>query len=180
MKPAISRRDMYESVVFHMKDMGFEYVSTRRGRADDLFHIDGRGVVGRGTTTSSPVGEQHLREIHETVYLKKSKDRWVHFSYGGYTREARMFANRIGIGIALFEFHEDKRISPRSTTARSLCRRKPAERWKVHAVWAVALLVALTLLVGAVVTFPVVGWTLVAVAVLVVVGFMLSIVDPKR
>ncbi|WP_139282028.1 hypothetical protein [Rhodococcus zopfii] len=96
LKPAIGHREMYEAVVVHMKDMGFEQISTRRGKIDDLFHIDGRKVVGRGTITRTPISEPHLREIYETVYLKKGEDQWVHFSYGGYTQAARSFADTVG------------------------------------------------------------------------------------
>ncbi|RVW03246.1 hypothetical protein EF834_08740 [Rhodococcus spongiicola] len=163
---------MHESVAFHMGDMGFESVSTRAGWTDDLFHVDGRRVVGLGTITRSPVDEQHLTGIHQTFYLGKTNDRWVHFSYGGYTSEARSFANRMGI--ALFEFDGDGRIVALSRLARSFYRRKPTERWKVRAVQEVARFAALSLIMGVVLTFPVVGWTLLALAALLVAGKVYS------
>ncbi|RVW04228.1 hypothetical protein EGT50_07155 [Rhodococcus xishaensis] len=158
--------------------MGFESVSTRLGWTDDLFHVDGRRVVGLGTITRSPVDEQHLRGIHETVYLGRTNDRWVHFSYGGYTHEARSFANRMGI--ALFEFDGNGRIKALSGLARSFYRRKPTERWKVRAAREVVKFVALSVFVGVMIWFPVVFWTLLALTALLAAGKVYSLVVPTR
>ncbi|WP_139191112.1 hypothetical protein [Rhodococcus tukisamuensis] len=175
MKPAISRRHMFEQVVHHMKDMDFTGVSTRRGKADDVFHVDGKGVVGRGTVQTSPVNATQLESVHKDMYSKKSADRWVHFSWGGYTKDAQTFAN--ARGIALFEFQSDGRISPLSKRAAGMYRRKPSERWKTRAAWAVVVLVAIGAFVGALILFPAVRWVLGIIAVTLVLGLVAMVID---
>ena len=174
-KPVISRRDMYDWIVHHMTDMGFERVSTRRGKTEDLFHVDGKGVVGRGTVQTEPVSAGQLQVVHKDVYLKKAKDRWVHFAWGGYTKDAQSFAN--AKNIALFEFHNDGPISPTSKPASVMYRRKPSERWKTQAIWAVVVLAALAALVGALVLFPAVRWVLGVIAVVLVLSVVVKILE---
>ncbi|TSD40524.1 hypothetical protein FFI94_033095 [Rhodococcus sp. KBS0724] len=175
MKPAISRRDMYEWVIHHMTDMGFERVSTRRGKTDDLFHIDGKGVVGRGTVQTDPVSGWQLQTVYKDVYVKKAKDRWIHFAWGGYTKEAQSFAN--ATNIALFEFQNDGPISPASKRAAAMYRRKPSERWKTQAIWAVVVLAAVAALVGVLVLFPAVRWVLGVIAVVLVLSVVFKILE---
>ncbi|WP_152442274.1 hypothetical protein [Rhodococcus ruber] len=174
MKPALSRREMYEPVSAHMQDMGFDRVSTRRGNTDDLFHIDGHDVVGRGTTTPTPIDEHHLRQLHETVYLKKGNAQWVHFSYGGYTRAARAFAD--STGIALFEFKLGGRIAPRSETATQCYGRKPLDRWKRQIIWSSIAMAAASLVVIAVIKVPTVGWVLAVLVLVAIVGPVVRLV----
>lgn len=163
MKTKIARQAVIPRVAAHLRVMGFENVSTRRGKADDLFHLDGKGLVGRGTVRAMPVDLAHIEEVYSNVFLKKKGCRWVHFSYGGYTDDARKFANFRGI--ALFEYAPNGEIRPVTSSAKRLLRRRPdseAIRRLRRALW---LVVAAGLLVIGVVYWKVVGLVVAAVVV---------------
>lgn len=175
MKPDISRRHMYEHVVRHMNDMRFERMSTRKGKTDDLFHVDGKGVVGRGTVQTTPVTKGQLETVYTDVYQKKSKDRWVHFSWGGYTKDARTFAN--SNRIALFEFRSDGTVTPISTPAQGLDRNRLSNRWKTQLAWVIVGLVVAALCVLAFIAFPTVRWVVGGVAVLAVLTLVFAVIE---
>lgn len=103
MNVPLSRRDVREPVRRSVQKLGFSDASTRKGAADQTFHIDGTRVIGRGTVSSEPVEADTLRTIHRDVYLldrMKHKVR-LHTAHGGYSAEARQFARENGIRLYL-------------------------------------------------------------------------------
>ncbi|WP_072802616.1 hypothetical protein [Rhodococcoides yunnanense] len=99
MNVPLTRRDVREPVRRSVQKLGFSDASTRKGAADQTFHIDGKRVIGRGTVSSEPVGVDTLRTLYRDVYLlgrMKNKVR-LHTAHGGYSTEARQFARENGI-----------------------------------------------------------------------------------
>ncbi|CAM3119105.1 hypothetical protein DFJ75_3482 [Williamsia muralis] len=111
MKPRITRRDVIDRLKCGFVDRGFADVSTRRGKLDQTFHIDGERIIGRGTVSQSTVGVEDLQRIHDEVYtLGRMKDKVrVHATYGAYSLAAVRYAATHRI--CLYTFDQDGHLT---------------------------------------------------------------------
>lgn len=105
MKREISRREVVDRIRVDLRQLGFDDVSTRRGRLDQTFHIDGKGIIGRGTVSDEKVGVAVLQRIYDEVYTldRMKAKRSVFLTYGTYSREAIRFARTHKIALYTFD-----------------------------------------------------------------------------
>jgi hypothetical protein len=114
MKPKITRRDVIERLKNGFVDRGFADVSTRRGKMDQTFHIDGERIIGRGTVSPRTVSVKDLQQIYDEVYtLGRMKDKVrVHVTYGTYSLAAVRYA--VAHRIYLFTFDQNGQLTSRT------------------------------------------------------------------
>ncbi|MBA4021719.1 MAG: hypothetical protein C0482_05100 [Gordonia sp.] len=116
MKPEVTRRVVLDRLKSGLAERGFDDVSTRRGKLDQTFHIDGKQIIGRGTVSRDVVSVEMLQIIHDEVYtLGRMKDKYrVHLTYGSYSQNAVKYAE--SHRIHLYTFDRNGRLSSLSSS----------------------------------------------------------------
>ncbi|MDV6305211.1 MULTISPECIES: hypothetical protein [Rhodococcus] len=181
MNVPLTRRDVREPVRRSAQKLGFADASTRKGTADQTFHIDGKRVIGRGTVSSRPVEVDTLHAIHRDVYLldrMKNKVR-LHTAHGGYSTEARRFARENNIRLYTLTSKGELRRLGRAPVIAG----RTLDRIGVYAVGVllglIALGWALTHLETVGTVFLVVIAVAVAIPVLWILGWIFDLTGPR-
>ncbi|WP_377453783.1 hypothetical protein [Rhodococcoides fascians] len=181
MNVPLKRRDVREPFRRSAQKLGFADASTRKGAADQTFHIDGKRVIGRGTVSSRPVDVDILHAIYRDVYLlDRMKDKVrLHTSYGGYSSEARQFARENAIRLYTLTSKGELRRLGRGPVIRG----RTLDRIAVYAVGVLLALIAwgwaLTHLETVGTVFLVVIAVAVAIPVLWILGLILDVAGPR-
>ncbi|OZC45500.1 hypothetical protein CH286_17470 [Rhodococcus sp. WWJCD1] len=174
MNVPLTRRDVREPVRRSVQKLGFADASTRKGAADQTFHIDGKRVIGRGTVSSRPVDVDTLHAIYRDVYLlDRMKDKVrLHTSYGGYSTEARQFARENGIRLYTLTSKGELRRLGRGPVIRG----RTLDRIAVYAVGVLLALMALGWALTHLETVGTVFLVVIAVAVAIPVLWILGLI----